>query len=167
MRMKLKLFRLFLLVITMLAGQVAKAACNKAINPESDQVGKYIFVSFSMNDSSLRRYYAEANKLGAKLIIRGFVKDASEKNVFISTKKRVSKAKINVDINPGLFERCKIEAVPSFAVIEENGDIYKASGHISFDKALEIIEQYKREAIGEDEMSKASAKDPKKRGDQN
>lgn len=138
--------KILLVLSLLLAGDIASASCNKQLvskEPETE-AGKYIFVSFSMNDTSLRHYYAEAQKIGAKLIMRGFVKDDNEKNIFISTKQRVAKAKINIDINPGLFERCKIEAVPAFAIIEDNGDIYKTSGHITLSKALAIIEEHKK-----------------------
>lgn len=134
---------LLVIAVFLFTVKVAIASCNKQLKDEANQVGKYVFVSFSMNDSSLRSYYAEAQKIGAKLIMRGFVKDEQENNVFIGTKKRVEKAKINIDINPTLFESCKIEAVPAFAIIEDNGDIYKTSGHITLSKALEIIERQK------------------------
>lgn len=109
-------------------------------NPEIQiEDGIYIFVSFSMNDSSLRSYFKEATKHKAKLIINGLVKeDNGSNNRFANTKAKMEKAKINVEINPNLFDLLDVKEVPTIAVVEK-GSIKKVKGHISLRKALEIM----------------------------
>lgn len=106
--------------------------------PES---GIYVFVSFAMNDTSLKSYFIEAQHFGGKLILRGLVGDKGERNRFLITKQKLERARINVDINPVLFEQLDVKHVPVIAKVFDDGRIYKVTGHISLDKALEIIDQ--------------------------
>lgn len=108
---------------------------------QSSQIeqGIYIFVSFSMNDSSIRKYFIDGQKYGAKLVLRGLVNEDG-KNKFASTKAKLEKVKVNADINPVLFKELDINHVPVIAVIDEDGKIKKITGHILLDKALELME---------------------------
>ena len=101
--------------------------------------GTYIFVSFSMNKESLHSYFLEAEPRGAKLVIRGLVGEKHSKNRFVQTKAKIEEAKINVDINPNLFEQLDIKQVPAMAVVQKDGSIKKIYGHISLKKALELM----------------------------
>jgi type-F conjugative transfer system pilin assembly protein TrbC len=109
-------------------------------NPEIQiEDGIYVFVSFSMNDASLHSYFKEAQKHKAKLIMNGLVKeDDGSNNRFANTKAKMERAKINVEINPNLFELLSIKEVPTIAVVEK-GNIKKIKGHIEIRKALEIM----------------------------
>jgi len=106
--------------------------------------GIYVLVSFSMNDAALRKYFIEAQCLGAKLVLRGLVGTLGERNRFAATKTRIERAKINVEINPNLFEHLNVKQVPVIAVVskdKKHGKMVKQiSGHISLHKALEMME---------------------------
>jgi conjugal transfer pilus assembly protein TrbC len=102
--------------------------------------GIYVFVSFSMNDQSLRAYFAEAQAHGAKLVMNGLVGDKNARNRFGATKEKMEKVRINVDINPNLFELLAIKQVPVIAVVTPDQTIKKISGHISLQKALELMD---------------------------
>ena len=102
--------------------------------------GTYVLVSFSMNDASLRSYFIEAQNYGAKLAIRGLVGEKNARNKFRNTKTRIEKARINVDINPNLFEAMNVKQVPVIAVVANDGSIKKIAGHISIKAALELME---------------------------
>lgn len=129
-------FTIVLLQIFM-SNACASVPAGKAEKP---QAGIYIFVSFTMNDKSLESYFREAQSCGAKLVMRGLAKDAEGQGSFAVTRSRVKKAKINVDINPHLFEQLGIKHVPVIAVVDKEGAIKKISGHISLEKALELME---------------------------
>ncbi|MDC0864366.1 TrbC family F-type conjugative pilus assembly protein [Rickettsiaceae bacterium] len=109
-------------------------------NPEIQiEDGIYVFVSFSMNDASLHSYFKEAQKHKAKLIMNGLVKeDDGSNNRFANTKAKMERAKINVEIDPNLFELLSVKEVPTIAVVEK-GSVKKIKGHIEIRKALEII----------------------------
>lgn len=102
--------------------------------------GIYVFVSFSINDQSLRSYFLEAQHHGAKLVMNGLAGDKRSRNRFAITRAKMEKARINVDINPNLFEQLGIKQVPAIAVVSADGTIKKISGHITLQKALEIME---------------------------
>lgn len=103
--------------------------------------GIYVFVSFSMNDESLRSYYMEAEHYGAKLVMRGLAGEKNSRNRFATTQARLEKARINIDINPTLFEELNIKQVPFIVIIGKNGSAKKIGGHISLKKAIELMEE--------------------------
>ncbi len=119
---------------------VSNGAAQTSVKPEP---GMYIFVSFSMKDEALRAYFKEAQIYGATLVMRGFVdksSDAATMNRFAATKNRIEKARINVQINPNLFEQINVLKVPVIAVVDDMGNIKKISGHITLQKALEYMD---------------------------
>jgi conjugal transfer pilus assembly protein TrbC len=120
-------------------------AISHAQQKQSLESGLYVFVSFAMNDSSLKSYFIEAQHFGGKLILRGLIGNKGDRNRFLNTKERLEKARINVDINPVLFEQLDVKHVPVIAKVFDDGKIYKVGGHITIDKALEIIEQQRLE----------------------
>lgn len=102
--------------------------------------GLYILVSFSMNDKSLRRYFVEAESMGGRLVINGLVADKNGNNRFEETKARIDRAKINVDINPVIFEELGVKHVPMIVAVYRDGLIKKVSGHVTLSHALETME---------------------------
>ena len=136
---------LVILLITSIA-MSNSALANKAQQPDPLSVqipeGTYIFVSFSMNKKSLHSYFLEAEPRGAKLVIRGLVGEKHSRNRFVQTKAKIEEAKINVDINPNLFEQLNIKQVPAMAVVKKDGSVKKIYGHMSLKKALELMDIY-------------------------
>ena len=121
---------------------VARAGDDIAIKGVNQiEPGTYIFVSFSMSDQSLRQYFEEANGCGGKLIMIGLTGDKNGRNRFSEMRNRVEKAKINIDINPTLFEQLNIKKVPVIAVVKKDGSVKKISGHITLAAALEIMKE--------------------------
>ncbi|KJW04509.1 type-F conjugative transfer system pilin assembly family protein [Orientia tsutsugamushi str. Sido] len=68
-----------------------------------DQQKTFIFVSFSMSDEALKSYFAESQKAGAQLIMRGLIN-----NSFTQTKNKTMELGISFDIDPSLFENIKL-----------------------------------------------------------
>ena len=104
------------------------------------EAGIYVLVSFSMNNQSLHSYFLEANQFGAKLVMQGLAGQKDARNRFAETKARTQAAKINIDINPTIFEQLNVKHVPVIAVVNDKGKVRKISGHISLENALEIME---------------------------
>lgn len=103
----------------------------------------YIFISFSMPDSALKSYAAEAESAGAILVIRGL-----KNNSFLETKAKADELGISFNIDPNLFEKYHIASVPVIVVDnnreQSHGQIKKLTGHIALSDALRIM---KEEAI--------------------
>ena len=93
----------------------------------------YVFVSHSMEEKALQDYWQEAQKYGAKLVVRGLINDS-----FLDTKAELDKIEIAYDIDPEKFEKYGIKQVPTI-VKEENGNAQKITGHIPLKNALEIF----------------------------
>jgi conjugal transfer pilus assembly protein TrbC len=93
----------------------------------------FIFVSHSMDEQALQDYYKEAQKYGAKLIVRGLINDS-----FLETKAALDKIEIAYDIDPEKFEKYGIKQVPTI-IKDENGNVQKISGNIPLKSALEIF----------------------------
>lgn len=120
--------------------QVSKVSQADKPSAEMIEPGLYILVSFSMNDKSLRRYFIEAENLGGRLVINGLLGDSSSGNRFEATKERIERAKINVDINPVIFEQFGVEHVPMIIAVYQDGKVKKVSGHISLNHALDTMD---------------------------
>lgn len=129
-----------------------------------------IFVSFSMPPESLRRAVAQANSIGAAVVLRGF-KNNSMKETSLAVKE-LGLAKGNVMVNPNAFTKYKIDSVPAVvlakadasAELDNQGcalpDTYAAVfGDVSLDYALEeigkgdpsmlaLVERYTRQLRG-------------------
>ena len=135
--MNKKIYLIFAVIFCLGSGAFAYSSNSE---PQIEP-GTYIFVSFSMNDESLRSYFREATHYKAKLVMRGLVGSSSERNRFALTKEKMERARINVDINPVLFEQLNINHVPAIVTVSKEGKIKKVSGHISLKKALEIMDE--------------------------
>jgi type-F conjugative transfer system pilin assembly protein TrbC len=127
---------IILALIMLAAPSISGASARDKIQIEP---GIYVFVSFSMNDASLRSYFNEANCYGAKLVMNGLAGDKHSRNRFSITRAKIQKARINVDINPNLFKQFGIKQVPAVVVVDSDKTIRKISGHIALAKALEIM----------------------------
>jgi len=136
--------KILLLVMVMVLSQktLAGGEVQKQGHQGQDKIetGIYVLVSFSMNDQSLRRYFVEAESLGARLVINGLVGDKHSGNRFGATQERIQRAKINVDINPVIFEQLGVQHVPMIVAVYDDGLIKKVSGHISLMHALEVMD---------------------------
>lgn len=112
-----------------------------ALKPEIQiEPGIYVLVSFSLNDQSLRSYFIEAQHYGATLVMNGLAGEKLGRNRFAETKAKIEKARINVDINPNLFKQFNIKQVPAIVVVNSDKTIKKVAGHITLQKALEIMD---------------------------
>ncbi|WP_037213943.1 MULTISPECIES: type-F conjugative transfer system pilin assembly protein TrbC [spotted fever group] len=96
----------------------------------------YIFVSFSMPDSTLKNYFIEAEKISAKLIMRGL-----KNNAFVKSKAKADEIGISFNIDPELFEKYQITAVPVIVIDNNQGKIKKLAGHIALNDALQIMQE--------------------------
>jgi len=134
------------LILVMIIGFTFNVQADESNNlsPNKIEPGIYVFVSFSMNDQSLRNYFYEAQNLGGKLVMIGLSGDKNGRNRFGEMRARVEKAKINVDINPTLFEQLNIKQVPVIAVVSKTGSVKKVAGHISLKAALEIMQEERK-----------------------
>ncbi len=103
---------------------------NKTDNQDTED-GVFIFVSLSMPEESLRKYFSDAQEIGAKIIIQGLIN-----NSFKDTHKTMVDLNINVDIDPNLFEAYAIKQVP--VILHKSGNnVDQISGNIPIQTALE------------------------------
>lgn len=139
-----------ILIITLLSFD--SAAANKRAMVQTIEPGFYILVSFSMSDHSLRKYFIEAESMGGKLIVKGLPGNKHNRNRFQAARARVEKAKINIDINPVIFEELGIKHVPTMIVVKEDGLIKKVSGHVSAGYALKVMQENKNPQFTRDQV---------------
>ena len=92
-----------------------------------------IFVSFSMPNIAIRELNENAQKHNAKLILRGL----HEKSFKKTSKKilEIDKNGVQIDIDPELFKRYKIEKVPVFVLVKNDKEVSRLSGNVSLDYA--------------------------------
>ncbi|WP_341789742.1 type-F conjugative transfer system pilin assembly protein TrbC [Rickettsia endosymbiont of Polydrusus tereticollis] len=128
---RLKTVSLIILLLLSSKSIVAQQEGLKLIQPKT-QI--YIFISFSMPDSALKSYYVEAERAGAKLVMRGL-----KNNSFLDTKAKADEIGISFDIDPNLFEEYQITSVPAIIVNSEGKGVKRLTGHISLYDALEIM----------------------------
>ena len=123
--------RKIVLLILMLIFCSASSYAGGKLNP-----GKYILVSFSMNDQALKDYFIEAEQHGAVLVFRGLISDGKGGS-FALTGKKFESLKINGDINPLIFDELAIGQVPAIVVVRKDGRIKKLAGHVPLLLALQ------------------------------
>ncbi|WP_342638488.1 TrbC family F-type conjugative pilus assembly protein [Orientia tsutsugamushi] len=79
-----------------------------------------------MSDEALKSYFADSQKAGAQLVMRGLIN-----NSFTQTKNKTMELCISFDIDPSLFEQYKIDVVPVIVIDDEKrGLTKKLTGHI-------------------------------------
>ncbi|SPR07746.1 TrbC family F-type conjugative pilus assembly protein [Orientia tsutsugamushi] len=102
-----------------------------------DKKKTFIFVSFSMSDEALKSYFADSQKAGAQLVMRGLIN-----NSFTQTKNKTMELGISFDIDPSLFEKYKVDVVLVIVIDDKKrGLTKKLTGHISLAVALEIMNE--------------------------
>ena len=104
-----------------------------------------IFISLSMPDNVIRQLNAEAEKLGANLVIRGMLD-----NDMAKTTKRVYELEAsNVTIDPELFKKFEIQTVPTIVIyhkvcsecVMSTSSYDKVSGNITLNSALRLFSE--------------------------
>ena len=123
-------------------------------NKREDSIseGLYVAVSLSMPRVTLERLYKEVTKAGGKLIIRGLKNNSFTETVEVV--KALSDEGIAIDINPGIFTKYRIERVPYFVLISDNGED-SILGNISLSY---VLEEFKRAGETKEEVSRCLAK---------
>ncbi|KJV54480.1 type-F conjugative transfer system pilin assembly family protein [Orientia tsutsugamushi str. Kato PP] len=102
-----------------------------------DKQKTFIFVSFSMSDEALKSYFADSQKAGAQLIMRGLIN-----NSFTQTKNKTMELGISFDIDPSLFEKYKVDVALVIVIDDKKrGLTKKLTGHIPLATALEIMNE--------------------------
>lgn len=94
-----------------------------------------IFVSGSMPIASLKALFQQAQSVGGKLIFRGLIE-----NSFQKTKVFFEEHKLNVEIDPRLFEEHQVKQVPTF-ILKDKDLTDRVEGNISVHAALEMMAQ--------------------------
>lgn len=123
--------------------------------PEDRQAsGMLVFVSLGMPKASLERLVADAERARATLVLRG-ARDLSIKKTAAAIADVMTRAKTAWQIDPSLFKRFEVQAVPTYVLIDparpvlvacgqsqcQQAAYSKVSGDVSMAHALSLIEQ--------------------------
>ncbi|MFN7096900.1 MAG: type-F conjugative transfer system pilin assembly protein TrbC [Gammaproteobacteria bacterium] len=97
-----------------------------------------IFISFSMSETSLKQWLAEANKIGAPVVLRGFVNNsfkqtAADLQTVLGTKHG------GIQIDPPSFEKYSITQVPAVVMTTTSDDYDVVYGNASLDDVLDVF----------------------------
>jgi type-F conjugative transfer system pilin assembly protein TrbC len=95
------------------------------------------FVSFSMPEDSLKAILEQVDRVGGTVLLRGLVNN-SFKDTATVVARLVGKNGTGFGIDPKLFSKYNITAVPAF-VIPNGEDFDKISGNLSLSAALEAL----------------------------
>ncbi len=106
-------------------------SCYKPKTITKSQANLYIFVSFSLPKESLKALAIEAKKQNGVLVIRGLID-----NSFVKTAQFLQGIGEGVILDPTLFRKYKIQAVPTF-VQESKAGTLQIAGNITLAYALE------------------------------
>lgn len=99
-------------------------------NTAQDQL--LIFVSSSMSQGALRELFKDAEKIGAKLIFKGFINNSLKE-----TYTYFQEADINADIDPTQFDDYQVTVVPTFILTNaKRKDYDRLQGNVSIVEAL-------------------------------
>jgi len=91
-----------------------------------------IFISNSMPKNSIKAWYKQAQRIGARLALNGFIDNDYETTMeFAQT--LFDDEIITFDINPALFDKVGVTQVPTVAIIEEKACVSEPC-EIEFDK---------------------------------
>lgn len=116
--------------------QTASAATNaKPLQADSHVSSPVmIFVSFSMPKDSLKLWIEQANKIGAKVVLRGLVNN-SFKQTKASVSQVIEKGQGGLQIDPTLFTRFSIQKVPAVVITQAAS----CPGTMSCSPAFDVI----------------------------
>ena len=108
-------FNLISLIFIMITHNCVNVFANDITQKQTPQIepGIYILVSFSMNDTSLRAYFDQAQHYGAKLVMRGLSGDKTERNRFADTKAKAEKAEGGYPMDNSVKAALSIIGAPS------------------------------------------------------
>ncbi|WP_201492564.1 type-F conjugative transfer system pilin assembly protein TrbC [Rubrivivax sp. A210] len=142
--------------LSRLAEQYEQMRRGPAAESGADRVaaGLLIFVSLGMPTPSLERLVADAERVRATLVLRG-VKEMSLKKTAAAITEVMGQRRVAWQIDPMLYRRFEVGAVPSFVLIDParpmlvacgqsqcQGSAYaKLAGDVSIDHALAEIER--------------------------
>tara|TARA_Y100000588_G_C14211118_1_gene906712 strand:- start:604 stop:966 length:363 start_codon:yes stop_codon:yes gene_type:complete len=93
----------------------------------------FVCISFSLPDQTLKSYFHQAQEIGAHLVMRGLYK-----NSFQATKEKMEDLKINVLVDPNIFESFAVKVVPTVVALQDK-TAFLISGNVSLKIALEQI----------------------------
>ncbi|UWE19361.1 type-F conjugative transfer system pilin assembly protein TrbC [Herbaspirillum huttiense] len=120
-------------------------------DPNANTVRAFIFVSTKLPDATLIALARDSRRAGVGLVLNGYVNNGPRG--LEDTKSRVAdinraccgEGVANWQINPLLFQRYKINAVPAFVIAKGSGDkpndYSKISGEMSLGNALKFFAQ--------------------------
>lgn len=120
--------------------------------PEIPTPALVIFLSFSLPEPTLVRLIAQAERLQAKVVIRGLHKESLKETV-AATRRLIGVRRVAVDIDPQAFTRFGVLEVPSFVAIKAGASLRECgsgaciapdafalvAGDVSAEYALEYI----------------------------
>lgn len=98
-----------------------------------------IFISLSMSDISIKQWASQADKLGAKLVLRGFVNNSFKQTVRAAHRLFVKDNLGGFTIDPFAFEKYQIKTVPA-VVLDADDRFDVVFGNIGLIEALKIIQ---------------------------
>lgn len=119
-----------------------------------------VFVSLGMPKASLERIVADAERVRATLVLRG-ARNLSIKQAADEIQGVMSQARTAWQIDPALFKRFSITAVPTYVLIDPARPVLvacgenrcqetaysKVAGDVSMSHALQVIEQQDSEFV--------------------
>jgi conjugal transfer pilus assembly protein TrbC len=128
--------------------QVVRRYEQKSVARKAD--GLLAFASFGMSKASLRKLIADANAVGATVVLRGF-KNGSLKETAQAIS-ALGELGGNVQINPEAFTKYRITAVPTIVLVKDAvgldsdgcalpGDFVAVAGDVGLGYSLEVIER--------------------------
>lgn len=114
--------------------QTASASTNDKPSDSHVSSPVMIFVSFSMPKDSLKLWIEQANKIGAKVVLRGLVNN-SFKQTKASVSQVIEKGQGGLQIDPTLFTRFSIQKVPAVVITQAAS----CPGTMSCSPAFDVI----------------------------
>lgn len=94
-----------------------------------------VFMSFSVPIETWKDLSSQLEKTEGSFVINGMPGDSFEELLFKLAELRLEEIEAPVDINPDLFEKYKIDAVPAF-VLEDGTNRDRIVGNIRLDAAM-------------------------------
>ncbi len=113
--------------------------CGSVLEPEpniapSSQDVLYIFMSFSVPKQVWLDLYEQIGKHPFRFVVRGL-----PDNSFKKLAEKVKEYACPVDINPDLFDKYGITAVPTFVLVSKKKGYKRVFGNVSLNHALEVL----------------------------
>lgn len=135
-------------------GQLAKQFEDMQVKIKPD-TALLVMVSFSMPEASMARIAAQANKVGATLVLRGAVDNSFMRTAELAAQFVKRYPGLNFEIDPTVFKRYSVKQVPTFILARENKSIkgctkgcdasdyfVSVSGDVTLDYALEYFSRF-------------------------